>query len=82
MSSPVAASRAYLSGQWVHVASSWVAAVRWTAPLRLDVRTKKGQTLHYSGCTVAMFGGLLAAGSKGTFINVVLKQHLTHTGTT
>ncbi|HEX8158788.1 MAG TPA: KTSC domain-containing protein [Solirubrobacteraceae bacterium] len=73
---------AHLSGQWVNVSSSWVRAVLWTAPDRLDVLIDKGRMLHYGGCPVALFGGLLEAGSKGTFLNTVIKNNCTHLGTT
>lgn len=76
------ANPAYLAGQWVPVSSSWVRAVRWTAPDRLDVRTAKGQTIHYGKCPLRLFAGLLGAASKGTFVNIAIKAQCKHLGTT
>lgn len=84
--SPAPNTVEFLSGQWVPLSSSWISAARWTAPEQgtrglLDVKTKKGQTIHYAGCDEALFRGFLRAGSKGVFLNVNLKVRLMHLGT-
>lgn len=71
-----------LAGRWVPISSSWIASILWLATGDLDVRTHKGTTLHYGGCDVATFEAFLAADSKGTFLNTVLKQQLSYKGST
>lgn len=71
---------------WYAVASSWVAAVRRDQSGRLDVRTRKGETLHYDGVPEAEFQRLLrvaaSGGSVGTYVNRVIKSNYWHAGTT
>lgn len=76
-------SRAHaLAGQWVPITSSWVAAVRWQPGGLLDVRTLAGATLHYSGCSAALFDSLLNAPSTGTFVNQAVKNVCNYLGAT
>ncbi len=59
-------------GDWIEVTSSWVAAVRWLPPSRLEIRTKAGKVLPYDA-PEAELKRLLEAGSVGTYVNRVIK---------
>jgi len=66
-------SRKRTEAAWMHVTSSAVRAVRYSAQGELDVRFEDGEEYRYTEVPRPKFRNLLKADSVGRFVNQQIK---------
>lgn len=59
---------------WQGVSSSAISAVRWD-PSAMEVRFTNGYEYAYPGVPMEVFEDFLSSGSKGRFLNTILKPN-------